>query len=138
MSYEIIPQEIRVIINNQYPRINDNHKNQLTELWSVLLQNGGGRDAQASLQFLAFLQQQIENVNDIQTISDRIDAEIANVEGEEGEIEDVQGAYENDGGGRMKRKSSKKYFRNSSKKRKGKSSKKRKGKSFRKYSKKRK
>lgn len=138
MSYEIIPRDIRVLINNQYPQINDNHKNQLTELWSVLLQNGGGRDAQASLHFLGFLQNQITNVNDAQTISDRIDAEIANVEGEEGEIGNVEGAYENDGGGRRKRKFSKKRKGKSYKKRKGKSSKKRKGKSFRKSYKKRK
>ena len=118
MSYEIIPQDIRVLINNQYPQINDNHKNQLSELWSVLLQIGGNNE-QTIPQFLAFLQQQIENVNDAQTISDRIDAEIAYMEGLTG--------------GRRKRRN-----KNSRKKRKGKSSKKRKGKSFRKSSKKRK
>ena len=117
MSYEIIPRDIRVLINNQYPQINDNHKRQLTELWSVLLQIG--HVEQATPQFLAFLQQQIENVNDIQTISDRIDAEIASMEGLTG--------------GRRKRRN-----KNSRKKGKGKSSKKRKGKSFRKSYKKRK
>ena len=110
MSYEIIPQDIRVLINNQYPQINDNHKRQLTELWSVLLQIG--HVEQVTPQFLAFLQQQIENVNDIQTISDRIDAEIAFMEGLTGGIRKRKGK--------------------SYKKRKGKSSKKRKGKSFRK------
>ena len=80
MNYEIIPQDIRVLINNQYPQINDNHKNQLTELWSVLLQIGGNNE-QTIPQFLAFLQQQIGNENDAQTISDRIDAEITQMEG---------------------------------------------------------
>jgi hypothetical protein len=122
MNYEIIPQEIRGIINNQYPQINDENKKQLAELWRILLQIG--HVEQAMPQFLAFLQTQIEDVNDSQTISDRIDAEIASMEGLTG--------------GKRKRKSSKKSFRNSSKKRKGKSSKKRKGKYSKKSSKNRK
>ena len=122
MNYEIIPQDIRVLINNQYPQINDNHKKQLTELWSVLLQIGGNNEQQTIPQFLAFLQQQIENQNDAQTISDRIDAEIAYMEGLTG--------------GRRKRrnkKSSKKRNKKSSKKRRNKKSfKKRNKKSFKK------
>ena len=80
MSYQIIPQHYRDLINNQYPQINDEHKKQLGELWSVLFENGGAE--QTGPQFDAFLQQQIENVNDDpQLISDRIDAKISQIEG---------------------------------------------------------
>lgn len=79
MSYELIPQEIRVIINNQYPQINDQHKKQIQRLWRVLLQIAHNVE-QAGPQFLAFLQMRISNVNDSQLISDRIDAEIARLE----------------------------------------------------------
>ena len=81
MSYEIIPQEIRVIINNQYPQINDEHKKQLVELWNILLQIADSDEEQAGPQFIGFLQQQIINVNDVQSISHIIDLEIANMEG---------------------------------------------------------
>lgn len=37
MSYQIIPQHYRDLINNQYPQINDEHKKQLGELWRVCL-----------------------------------------------------------------------------------------------------
>lgn len=79
MSYQIIPQHYRYLINNQYPQINDEHKKQLGELWRVLFEIGGAE--QTGPQFDAFLQQQIENVNDPQLISDRIDAKISQMEG---------------------------------------------------------
>uniref|UniRef100_A0A6C0IF64 Uncharacterized protein n=1 Tax=viral metagenome TaxID=1070528 RepID=A0A6C0IF64_9ZZZZ len=104
MSYEAIPQEIKDIINTQYPQINDEHKKQLVELWRILLQNGD--EEEATPQFVAFLQMRIFNQNNPLTISDIIDAEIARVEGLTG--------------GKKKRKrvskKSKKSFRKSSKK----------------------
>jgi len=132
MNYEIIPQEIRGIINNQYPQINDEHKRQLAELWRILLQIG--HVEQAMPQFLAFLQMEIENVNDSQTISDRIDAEIASLENPHPPpIQHRRPREPEANGGKRKRKSSKK--------RKGKSSRKNKKyskKSYKKSSKKRK
>lgn len=80
MSYETIPQEIRDIIDNQYLQINDEHKKQLVELWNIMLQIGGN-EQQTGPQFIGFLQQQIINVNDVQSISHIIDLEIANMEG---------------------------------------------------------
>ena len=79
MSYQIIPQHYRDLINNQYPQINDEHKKQLGELWSVLFEIGGAE--QTGPQFDAFLREQIENINDPQLISDRIDAKISQMEG---------------------------------------------------------
>jgi hypothetical protein len=79
MSYEAIPQEIKEIINNQYPQINDEHKKQLAELWRILLQNGD--EEEATPQFVAFLQMRIFNQNDPLTVENDIDAEIARVEG---------------------------------------------------------
>jgi hypothetical protein len=107
MSYEIIPRGYRDLINNNYPQINDDHKNQLTQLWRIMLQFCNNNEAQTGPQFNAFLQMEFSNENDPQTISDTIDAEIADIEGLIGER-----------GGRRKRKGK------SSKKRKGKSSKK--------------
>lgn len=106
MSYQIIPQHYRDLINNQYPQINDEHKKQLGELWSVLFEIGGAE--QTGPQFDAFLREQIENINDSQLISDRIDAEISQIEGLTGG-----------------KKKSKKSFRKSSKRRRNKSSKRR-------------
>lgn len=108
--YERIPQYYRDLINNIYPQINDNHKNQLGELWSVMFEIGGTE--QTGPQFESFLQQ-IANTNDSQLISDRIDGEISLIEGRLIT------------GGRKKRKrvskKSKKSFRKSSKQRKNKS-----------------
>jgi hypothetical protein len=81
MNYEIIPQDYRDLINNQYPQINDEHKKQLTQLWNIMLQIGGGNEQQTGPQFIGFLQQQITNINDVQSISHIIDLEIANMEG---------------------------------------------------------
>jgi hypothetical protein len=119
MSYEIIPRGYRDLINNNYPQINDDHKNQLTELWRIMLQFCNNNEAQTGPQFNAFLQMEFSNENDPQTISDTIDAEIE-------EIEELIAER----GGRRKRKGK------SSMKRKGKSSMKRKGKSSKKSSKK--
>ena len=80
MSYEIIPRGYRDLINNNYPQINDNHKNQLTELWRIMLQFCNNNEAQTGPQFNAFLQMEFSNENDPQTISDTIDAEIADIE----------------------------------------------------------
>ena len=107
MSYEIIPRGYRDLINNNYPQINDDHKNQLTELWRIMLQFCNNNEAQTGPQFNAFLQMEFSNENDPQTISDTIDAEIADIEELIAER-----------GGRRKRKGK------SSMKRKGKSSKK--------------
>ena len=107
MSYEIIPRGYRDLINNNYPQINDDHKKQLTQLWRIMLQFCNNNEAQTGPQFNAFLQMEFSNENDPQTISDTIDAEIADIEELIAER-----------GGRRKRKGK------SSKKRKGKSSKK--------------
>jgi len=108
MSYEIIPRGYRDLINNNYPQINDDHKNQLTELWRIMLQFCNNNEAQTGPQFNAFLQMEFSNENDPQTISDTIDAEIADIEELIAER-----------GGRRKRKG-----KSSKKSRKGKSSKK--------------
>jgi hypothetical protein len=109
--YERIPQDYRDLINNQYPQINDEHKKQLGELWSVMFDIGGTE--QTGPQFESFLQQQIANTNNSQSISDIIDGEISLIEGRLIT------------GGRKKRKrvskKSKKSFRKSSKQRKNKS-----------------
>ena len=107
MSYEIIPRGYRDLINNNYPQINDDHKKQLTQLWRIMLQFCNNNEAQTGPQFNAFLQMEFSNENDPQTISDTIDAEIADIEELIAER-----------GGRRKRKGK------SSMKRKGKSSKK--------------
>ena len=56
MSYEIIPQEIRDLINTDYRQINDEHKKQLVALWRIMFQIGGDNE-QTEYQFRAFLQQ---------------------------------------------------------------------------------
>ena len=76
MSYEIIPQEIRDLINTDYRQINDEHKKQLVALWRIMFQIGGDNE-QTEYQFRAFLQQEIANTVDPQIISDSLGDEIA-------------------------------------------------------------
>lgn len=77
-SYDSIPSDLRNTIDN-LPGVNDILKKSFAELWRILLQIAQGDVEQAKPQFEAFLNQ-LPRSDQIQQISDSVDAEIARLE----------------------------------------------------------